>query len=75
MEILKEKITCPKTLALIKSSLEAGYIEFGGLCEKAMLGTPQGSVLSPLLSNIYLHKLDCFMEDLMEKHNKGTKRR
>jgi retron-type reverse transcriptase len=32
------------------------------------LGVPQGGVLSPLLSNIYLHELDSFMKKLCEKH-------
>lgn len=31
------------------------------------LGVPQGSLVSPILSNIYLHEFDVFMEDLIEK--------
>lgn len=73
MEILKEKITCPKTLSLIRSGLKAGHIEFGKLHEKLTTGTPQGSILSPLLCNIYLHKLDQHMEVIKQKYNQGTK--
>jgi len=34
---------------------------------------PQGGVLSPLLSNIYLHEFDLFMKDLMEKYTDLTR--
>lgn len=75
MEILKEKITCLKTLSLINSGLKAGYVEFGKLHENLSVGTPQGSILSPLLCNIYLHKLDLYMEEIKQKYNRGEKRR
>lgn len=69
---LKKKIKCDKTLALLKSALKAGYIEVGGLCEKRILGIPQGSLLSPILCNIYLHELDCYVEKLRVDTDKGT---
>lgn len=75
VEILKEKITCPKTLSLINSGLKAGYVEFGKLHENLSVGTPQGSILSPLLCNIYLHKLDLYMEEVKQKYNCGEKHR
>lgn len=74
MDILKENIKCEKLLGLIKSSLKSGYIEFGKLHENLAIGTPIGSVLSPLLCNIYLHKLDMFIEKIKLEFNKGLKR-
>jgi group II intron reverse transcriptase/maturase len=74
LEILKEEIKCEKTLGLIRSSLKAGYVEFGSLHENPAIGTPQGSILSPLLCNIYLHELDTYMEDIKKEFNRGEKR-
>lgn len=73
MECLRETITCEKTLRLINSGLKAGYIELGQLHDNLSYGTPQGSILSPLLCNIFLHKLDMFMESIKAEHNVGTK--
>jgi len=47
--------------------------KFGELHKTLGMGTPQGSILSPLLCNIFLHELDVFMEALKEKYRKGTK--
>lgn len=72
---LSKKIKCKKTLALIKSGLKVGYVEIGGISEKASRGTPQGSVLSPLLCNVFLHELDVFMDEICREYSKGTRRR
>jgi retron-type reverse transcriptase len=45
-------------LKLIKGWLEAGVMDGGVYIEPDGLGTPQGSVISPLLANIYLHAFD-----------------
>jgi retron-type reverse transcriptase len=72
MEILRRDIKCQKTLQLINSG--AGFIENGKLSDNLSIGTPQGSILSPLLCNIYFHELDIFMEDLINRYNKGIRR-
>jgi len=75
MNILKKYIKCDKTLKLILSGLKAGYVEFGTLHEASVTGTPQGSILSPLLCNVYLHLLDEYIEVLREKYAVGTKKK
>jgi group II intron reverse transcriptase/maturase len=74
MDYLRETLTCEKTLGLIKSGLKAGYVELGDLHENLSEGTPQGSILSPLLCNIFLHKLDLYMEEIKILFNVGSKK-
>ena len=76
MNRVQKIIKCKRTLELIKKSLDAGYIDPD--TKKTVnsdLGTPQGSVLSPLLCNIVLHDFDAFMSSMREEYNFGEKRR
>ncbi len=54
MKFLERRIADPRMLRLIQKWLRAGVSE-DGQWSKTSVGTPQGSVISPLLSNIYLH--------------------
>ncbi len=72
--VISKKVQCYKTLALINSGLKAGWVDKGTLVKQDFMGTPQGSVVSPLLCNIYLHELDLFMEKLQKAYDKGRKR-
>jgi group II intron reverse transcriptase/maturase len=54
MMILEHRIQDKRLLRLIRRMLKAGIME-DGLMKASVGGTPQGSILSPLLSNIYLH--------------------
>jgi retron-type reverse transcriptase len=72
MEILGERIKDNRFLDLIRKALKAGYMEFGRY-QHSIVGTPQGSIISPILSNIYLDRLDQFMAELKTEFDRGTK--
>lgn len=61
MHTLSKKITDKRSLKLIRSYLTSGIVE-GGMVSQRIEGTPQGSPLSPLLSNIVLDELDKELE-------------
>jgi RNA-directed DNA polymerase len=63
MQLLYRKVKCRETLRLLKRWLRAP-IEIEGKLVKRRKGVPQGSPISPLLSNIMLHELDKEMERL-----------
>lgn len=73
VKLLKRRIADEALIDLIWKFLKAGYLE-DWTFHSTYSGTPQGSGISPLLANIYLHELDCFMESLKETFDKGKKR-
>ncbi len=75
LSIMAEKIKDQRFLRLIRNMLKAGYLEDWDYHEM-LSGCPQGGVVSPILSNIYLHKLDEFVEqELIPQYTRGTSRR
>jgi len=63
LSLLRKRISCDKTVALVRNLIETGYIDLGIFVE-SKVGVQQGSILSPLLCNIYLHELDVFLYNL-----------
>jgi group II intron reverse transcriptase/maturase len=71
---LAEKIRDNRFLRLIRNMLKAGYLE-DWQYHDTLSGVPQGGVVSPVLSNIYLHKLDEFVgQELIPRYTRGDRR-
>ena len=75
LSVLGEKLHDNRFLRLLKFLLKAGYVEdwkYG----RTLSGTPQGGIVSPILANIYLDRLDKYVENvLIPAHTRGTKRK
>jgi hypothetical protein len=74
LSILGEKIHDNRFLGLVRNMCQAGYLE-DWVWGATLSGVPQGGVASPVLSNIYLHRLDVFVETvLIPEYTKGRLR-
>jgi group II intron reverse transcriptase/maturase len=75
LSLLREKLHDNRFLRLLDHLLQAGYLE-DWRYHKTLSGTPQGSIVSPILSNIYLDKLDKYVETrLIPQYTRGKQRR
>ena len=75
LSVLGEKLHDNRFLRLLKYLLKAGYMEdwkYG----RTLSGTPQGGIVSPILANIYLDRLDKYVETmLIPAHTRGKARK
>lgn len=71
---LSERISDDRFLRLIRKFLNAGYVEDWKF-HKTYSGTPQGGIVSPILANIYLDKLDKYVKEYIQNFDKGGKRK
>ena len=74
LDILRERIHDDRFINLVRKFLDAGYLEQWQY-HKTYSGTPQGSVLSPILTNVYLDKLDQKLETLCQHYSTGEYRK
>ena len=75
IQILAESIQDNRFLRLVRNMLTAGYLE-DWVWNATLSGAPQGGVVSPILSNIYLDRLDRFIETaLIPEYTRGEVRK
>lgn len=72
MKILEDKITDRRFTNLIWKALAAGYLEFRTY-KSEIPGTPKGSIISPILANIFLHQLDLYVMELHQQLDQGNR--
>lgn len=72
-KLLKQHISDQNLIDLYWKLVNAGYVN-NGKYEKSFIGVPQGGVISPLLSNLYLHEFDKFMVKVIQKYSTFDKR-
>ena len=73
--ILRERIDDERFIRLINKLLKAGYFDMEHNFQTTKQGNAQGSCASPILANIYLDKLDRFMENIIQRDTKGKYRK
>ena len=74
LQTLKENIHDGRLINFMRELLDAGYME-DWTYNQTLSGVPQGGIISPILSNILLDKLDKYVETvLIPQHTKGVKR-
>ncbi|MFY9225271.1 MAG: group II intron reverse transcriptase/maturase [Blastocatellia bacterium] len=72
LEMLKQRINDKPFLRLIEKWLKAGILDTNGKVIDPQTGVPQGGIVSPVVSNIYLHYvLDEWFEEVVKKHCKA----
>ena len=75
MRMLEERIDDRPFMRLIRKWLKAGILEEDGKVLHPETGSPQGGIVSPVLSNIYLHYvLDLWFERVIKRSSRGTAR-
>lgn len=72
--ILRERISDDRFIRLIRKFLKAGYVE-DWTFHNTYSGMPQGGIVSSILANIYLDKLDKYVKEYIRHFDMGTKRR
>jgi group II intron reverse transcriptase/maturase len=72
IKMLEKRIDDKALIGLIRKWLRAGILQPDGAVERPERGTPQGSVVSPILANIYLHyALDAWFETAIQDASRG----
>lgn len=74
IDTLRERIDDERFIRLIWKALRAGYLDTWKVPQDCIVGTPQGSIVSPILCNIFMDKFDRFVLKLRDKYTRGQTR-
>ena len=75
INLLEQRIGDPRFIRLIWKLLRTGYMDTPkGPTIKPVSGTPQGSIISPVLANVLMHEFDASLEAFRLKFNKTKPR-
>lgn len=74
IQILRKRISDERFISLIWKALSAGYMEDEQFVA-SKVGTPQGSIISPVLANIYLHEFDVAVKEWIAELSNTVKKR
>ncbi|MGQ3740824.1 reverse transcriptase domain-containing protein [Bacillus sp. Fil] len=74
IKTLRKRINDERFLRLVWKFLRAGYAD-KWTYHKTYSGSPQGGIISPILSNIYLNEFDKYMEEIIQRFDRGKSRR
>lgn len=74
IQILQKRISDDRFISLIWKALSAGYMEDEKFVA-SKVGTPQGSIISPVLANIYLHEFDVAVKEWISELSNTVKKR
>jgi group II intron reverse transcriptase/maturase len=73
--VIRKRIKDERFIRLLWKALRAGVMDSSNIPKDCIIGTPQGSIVSPILCNIFLSEFDEFVENvLMPKYNRGVTR-
>ena len=75
LTLINKKIKDPRFVSLIYKMLKTKVQEEGSKATISLIGSSQGSIISPLLSNIMLHEFDRYMEEYIVRYYRGNNRR
>jgi len=74
IEVLGKRVADKGFLDLIRKILNCGYV-YANTYHVSSIGTPQGSVIGPILCNIYLNELDVYIKALKDDFDRGKRRK
>lgn len=75
MNQIKKEINCHLTISLMYKCIRTNTQQDNGTITISKEGTPQGSVLSPILGNIVLHLFDLYLDEYKNKYDLGKRRK